>query len=108
MTEFIEFQLNTDQRAKEREFFEQLLKEKEEKLATAKLLEEQKRIKEEQEEIIRLRKMAEYKAQPVKKYKEVIIQPSNKITEPVSPNFQYKKHDRKGSISCDENKENAN
>lgn len=107
MTEISEFQLNTDARAREREYFEQQLKEKEERLARAKQLEEQIRLQKEQEEVLRIRKMTEYKAQPIKKYKEVVIQPSGKITEPVSPNFSTKKKDQKGRDSYEENKENS-
>lgn len=107
LTEISEFQLNTDARAREREYFEQQLKDKEERLARAKQLEEQIRLQKEQEEVLRIRKMAEYKAQPIKKYKEVVIQPSGKITEPVSPNFSTKRKDQKVRDSYEEDKENS-
>lgn len=99
LTEIDDFQLNTDLRAKEREYFQQQLKEKEERVALAKQLEEEMRIQKEQEEIVGLRKMAAFKAQPIKKYKEVHIQPSGKVTEPISPKFHNKRNE--------ENKENS-
>lgn len=52
----------------------------------------------EQEEIAQLRKQAEHKAQPIKHFKELVIQKSNKLTVPVSPNF--------ASSELQKNKEN--
>lgn len=106
LTEISEFKLNTDQRAKEREDFDLHLKEKEKYLAMAKEMHEKKKLQEEEEERIRIRKAAEIKAQPIKKYKEVKIVPSGKITEPISPNFQSKRIAKKQNCSG-ENKENS-
>ncbi|KAJ8969437.1 hypothetical protein NQ317_008628, partial [Molorchus minor] len=96
LIEITEFQLNTEMRAKEREEFEQLKKEKEERIT-----EEEIMLQIEDEEIARLRKQTEYKAQPIKKYKEVKIQPSGLVTEPKSPKFHTNKYRNK------ENKENS-
>lgn len=101
-----EFKLNTGQRAAERKVFEQILKEKEEILSSEKQRREQIRLLQEQEDINKFRKMAEVKAQPIRKYKEVIIQPSGKVTEPVSPKF-YKKHSKPNSFDK-ENKDSNN
>lgn len=85
--EAIDFELNTERWAKKRMELDQLRKEKEEKIALAKQLEEELRLQKEEEEIARIRKEAEHKAQPIKKYKEIKIQPSGKVTEPHSPKF---------------------
>ncbi|XP_018576974.1 targeting protein for Xklp2 homolog [Anoplophora glabripennis] len=87
LIEISEFQLNTERRVKEREEFEQSKKEKEERLALIQQREEEIRLQREKEEIDRLRKDLEYKAKPIKKYKEIIIQPSGKVTKPISPTF---------------------
>ncbi|KAJ8959286.1 hypothetical protein NQ318_021971 [Aromia moschata] len=94
LIEISEFQLNTELRAKEREEFEQFKKEKEERIAQVKQTEEELRLQMEEEEVARLRKRTEYKAQPVKKYKELKIEPSGKVTVPISPKFHVNKHRR--------------
>ena len=62
LIEITEFQLNTEMKARKREEFDNL-KEK-----RRKELEEQMMLQREEEEIARIRKEAEYKAQPIKKY----------------------------------------
>ncbi|XP_060521882.1 targeting protein for Xklp2 homolog [Cylas formicarius] len=86
------FFLNTEQRALERGEFQRELLEKEERLAAARRLAEERRLEAEREEIEKLRRAAEIKAQPVKKYKPIQIKPANKVTEPVSPNFHWKRN----------------
>lgn len=49
--------------------------------------EEEERLRREQEEIARIRKEAEHKAQPIRHFKEVITQPAKKCTVPISPKF---------------------
>lgn len=103
-TEISSFTLNTELRAKERELFEEEQKEREQNILRIKETMEQRRLAKEKEEYLRNRKAAEVKAHPIKKYKPVVIKPSGKVTEPVSPNFQSKKkHD-----NSDANKENSN
>ncbi|CAH1179910.1 unnamed protein product [Phaedon cochleariae] len=104
LTEIQKFNLNTEIRAKNREVFDHIVKEKEDQLAMHKMMEEMRRIQAEEEERARLRKMTLYKAQPVKKYKEITIQPSGKVTEPVSPTFLTDKFHPKSHH--DNNKEN--
>lgn len=87
--------MHLDLRAEKREAFQKHLKERDAEQALEKQLEEMRLKEKEQEEIKKLRKMSEYKAQPVKKYKEVIIQPSGMVTIPVSPNFQLCRKERK-------------
>lgn len=77
--------MNTEIWAKQREKIDELRREKEDKIALAKQLEEELRLQKEEEEVAKLRKESVYKAQPIKKYKELKIQPSGKITEPKSP-----------------------
>lgn len=87
LVEATDFHLNTDKRAFEREQFEKHLREKEEQLEQFKKEQEIKRQLEEMLERQRLRKEAEHVAQPIRKYKEVEIKPSNKVTKPISPKF---------------------
>lgn len=87
LTEIKPFDLNTELRSSDREEFARAKKEREERLEYLRKLDEEEMKRREQEEITNLRKQAEYKANPVRKYKEVKVQPSNKITVPISPNF---------------------
>ncbi|XP_030756414.1 targeting protein for Xklp2 homolog [Sitophilus oryzae] len=91
VTEVVPFQFISDMRAPQREEFEIRKAEREDRLAYFKQLDQEQRLKLEQEERARARKEAEFKAQPVRKYKKVIIEPSNKVTEPISPKFHSKK-----------------
>ncbi|CAH0545697.1 unnamed protein product [Brassicogethes aeneus] len=86
-----EFHLYSEIRAKEREEFDRKSKEKEQQTEIIRQQNEERRRKIEEEERVKLRKQTEYKAQPVKKYKPVLIQPSKKVTEPLSPNFMSNK-----------------
>ncbi|KAF2898343.1 hypothetical protein ILUMI_07827 [Ignelater luminosus] len=89
-TEFSEFTLSTERRAKEREMFEQKKKEKEEELARIlKEKEEEMQLKE-KEELKKLRILTEYKAQPIRRYREVKPVASKPLTTPISPKFSSK------------------
>lgn len=44
----------------------------------------------EQEEIARIRKEAEHKAQPIRQFKGVVLPELKKCTVPISPNFASK------------------
>lgn len=77
----------SDLRYQEREEYERERMLNEEKKEYLKKVEEERRLREEQEEVARLRKKLEYKANPVKKYKEIKILPSGKVTQPISPKF---------------------
>jgi targeting protein for Xklp2 len=81
------FQFATDQRLEARHKFDQQLKEKEEQAAALKRQQEEALRRYQEEEVARLRREMEHKAQPIKKYKEVVIKSANKVTEPVSPKF---------------------
>jgi targeting protein for Xklp2 len=81
------FQFATDQRLEARHKFDQQLKEKEEQAAELKRQQEEALRRYQEEEVARLRREMEHKAQPIKKYKEVVIKSANKVTEPVSPKF---------------------
>uniref|UniRef100_H2ZMY8 TPX2 C-terminal domain-containing protein n=1 Tax=Ciona savignyi TaxID=51511 RepID=H2ZMY8_CIOSA len=82
------FNLHSDERAKERQIFEEkLAQEREEK---KRLIEEETKRKEiaEKEEIARLRRSMEHKATEVKHYTRVKVTHSEKkLTEPCSPQF---------------------
>nr|XP_039272957.1 targeting protein for Xklp2-like [Styela clava] len=92
---FQEFALHTDRRALQREEFDEFLKHKEaESQARNEMLKmENERI--EQERYERERKEAEHRANPVRKYKPVLMRQSEKeLTQPQSPQFSdrfYKK-----------------
>ncbi|KAJ8922403.1 hypothetical protein NQ315_004348 [Exocentrus adspersus] len=92
LTEIDEFELNTEKRAAEREIFEQYKKEKEERFALLKEFHEKVKLKLEEDELAKLRKATECKAQPIRKYKQLQIQPSGKVTVPKSPNFQKRRN----------------
>lgn len=103
LTEIQEFILSTDLRAKERRAFEVELQARYEKVEMLKQMDQERRFREEQEEYRRFRKLAEVKAQPIKKYKEVQVQPSGKVTEPISPKFHSLSKKRDGSSSKENN-----
>ncbi|XP_019870269.1 targeting protein for Xklp2 homolog isoform X2 [Aethina tumida] len=91
LTEIAEFHLSCEQRMQERKQFDLEQKEREDKLRAIKEEEEKaKKIKEEEEREM-FRKQTEIKAQPIRKYKPIVIQPSNKVTVPVSPEFMSRK-----------------
>lgn len=91
MTEISNFELHSDRRAREREAFELEKKRKEADLESMKRQLEERRRLEEEEEVRRLRNEAVHKAQPVRSYKGIKIQPSDKpLTKPRSPQFSTK------------------
>ncbi|KAB0795097.1 hypothetical protein PPYR_11936 [Photinus pyralis] len=96
--EVAEFRLNTDLRAKEREAFQSKLKEKEHLLHEYIKRKEEENHQKEAEEVRRLRKQTEYRAQPIRKYKEVAEVEHKKLTIPVSPKFN-RNHSNKENLS---------
>lgn len=107
LTEVQEFTLNTDLRARERHIFDQELKAKEEHLEQLKRIAEERRLQEEKEEVLKLRKTAEVKAHPIRKYKEMVIVRSGKVTVPVSPKFHKNSNGTQDSDQLEDNKENS-
>ncbi|XP_050707906.1 targeting protein for Xklp2-like [Eriocheir sinensis] len=88
LTEISNVPLNTEIRASERSEYENQQKAMEEERMAAKKMEEERRAAEELAEVARLRQEAVHKAQPVPKYKPMVIQPSlQPPTVPQSPNF---------------------
>lgn len=89
IAEVKEFQLQTEVRASERQKLKEIndIKEHEKELALQRMKAFQE--EEERKEIMRLRKEAVHKANPIRHYKPVKIMPSSKPpTEPVSPKFK--------------------
>ncbi|XP_066254247.1 targeting protein for Xklp2 homolog isoform X2 [Euwallacea similis] len=91
LTEVQPFQLEGELRYQQRMEFESQLKLRREIQATIKNSMEEEQEKREKEEILKLRKQAEYKAQPIRKFKELKIQPTGKVTVPMSPKFHSRK-----------------
>ncbi|XP_066152162.1 targeting protein for Xklp2-like isoform X2 [Euwallacea fornicatus] len=91
LTEVQPFQLEGELRYQQRMEFESKLKLRREIQATIKNSIEEEQEKREKEEILKLRKRAEYKAQPIRKFKELKIQPTGKVTVPISPKFHSRK-----------------
>ena len=86
LTEVSEFSLNTNRRAERREEIETFKKEREQVDEELRKQREAEREKEEKEAIALLRKQLVHKAQPIHKYKTVVVKPSDKpLTEPASP-----------------------
>ena len=78
--------LNTEMRAEERKHFDMQMKEREEELEMLRALQEKENAERESEEAMRIRKMAEFKAQPVLKAMPFEPKKSDKpLTEPISP-----------------------
>ncbi|KAL3265959.1 hypothetical protein HHI36_010146 [Cryptolaemus montrouzieri] len=94
LTEIQPFQLHSEMRAKEREYFEMKKKEQLEKAAELLREEEEERIRREAEEVKKLRKQIDFKANPIRNFKEIIIKPSNKLTLPISPVFRSGKSNK--------------
>ncbi|KAH1003870.1 hypothetical protein HUJ04_003715 [Dendroctonus ponderosae] len=90
-TEPVPFHLESEQRRQERERFEMQKRLKEEHIARLRRKQEEKELLMQQEEALRLRKETEYKAQPIKSFKPLVIKPSGKVTVPVSPKT-HKRH----------------
>lgn len=83
-----EFALNTDVRAVQREGFEMHKKAKEAEIEALKRQKEERQEEEEKVAIAKLRKEMVHKPNPVKRYKGVDIQHSDKpLTLAVSPKF---------------------
>ncbi|XP_050293183.1 targeting protein for Xklp2-like [Anthonomus grandis grandis] len=102
LTEVKPFNLESEMRAIERLEFQRKLEIKEEQTEYLKRIREEEIQRQEEEERRRIRRECEQiKAQPVRKFKPIHIQPSGKVTEPISPNFCYKK------LQHRENKENV-
>ncbi|KAK2717331.1 targeting protein for Xklp2-like [Artemia franciscana] len=90
-TEFVVFNLHSDTRAKQREEFDEFVKQKEAELEAQRRQAEIRRREEEQEEIARLRKQMVTKANPVPNYKPFKLNKSDKpLTIGQSPNFKIK------------------
>jgi len=89
LSEISNFKLHSDRRAEEREAFDLKVKQKEADLEGAKREQEERKKRDELEEITRLRKAAVHKAQPIRSYKPIEVKPSEKpLTNPSSPHFQ--------------------
>ena len=91
-TQFEEFAMNCDKRAKEREVYEMHKEQREQEEEEAR--KELERIKEQEEKIYirELRKQLVHKPNPIRKYRAVEIKHSDKeLTDPRSPEWQSKK-----------------
>ena len=94
------FQLHSDKRAEEREEYEMRRKNKEAELDAARRLLEERRRHDEELEVQRMRKEAVHKAQPVRHYKPINIQPTDKpVTLPMSPNFTYVERSKRKDLT---------
>ncbi|KAF5291146.1 hypothetical protein FQA39_LY14388 [Lamprigera yunnana] len=69
--EVLEFTLHTEHRAKARDIFEQKLRKQEEETEKYRKLTDDEKLQQDREEIAKLRKEAELKAHPIRKYKAV-------------------------------------
>ena len=95
LTEVNEFALNTNHRAERREELEVSKKEREQIDEELRREREAQREREEQEAIALLRKQLVHKAQPIHKYKNVKVKPSEKpLTEAHSPAWSEMKRRR--------------
>lgn len=81
--------LHSDRRAAEREQFDMKLKQREAEIDGLKRERAERKAREEEEEIARMRKAAVPKANPIRNYKFVDVKPSDRpLTQPESPNLQ--------------------
>jgi len=95
LTEINDFNLNVDQRPTQREAFDQHIKAKEAELEGLKRQREERTGRERQEEVARMRQQAVHQAQGIKKYKSVIVKPSDKpLTDAHSPHFSQRLRNR--------------
>ncbi|KAK0051443.1 targeting protein for Xklp2 isoform X3 [Biomphalaria pfeifferi] len=95
LTEISEFDLNTEQRAAQREVFDQRTKAHEAYLEAVKRQKEEEREREEKAAVARMRQEAVHKATGIKKYKAVVLKPSDKpLTEAKSPKFSQRLRSR--------------
>ncbi|KAH9503508.1 Protein tpx2 [Bulinus truncatus] len=91
LTEISEFELNTENRAAQREEFDQRTKAHEAYLEALKRQKEEEKDREEKAAVARLRQEAVHKATSIKKYKGVVVKPSDKpLTEAKSPKFSQR------------------
>ena len=75
-------------------------KNKEAELDAARRQHEERRQYEEELEVQRLRREAVHKAQPVRHYMPIDIQPCNKpVTQPMSPKFSYVERSKRKAIT---------
>ncbi|XP_052060754.1 targeting protein for Xklp2 homolog isoform X2 [Mytilus californianus] len=89
LTDISEFSLNTEKRAYDREGFEMHKKSKEAEIEAVKRRIEKEKEEEEQMAIAKLRAEMVHKSNPVKKYTNVEVQPSDKpVTYAMSPKFE--------------------
>lgn len=98
LTDISDFQLNTERRAECREEFEKRRHDME--MARLEEMERKRRLEEEEEnqEVARLRQQAVHKAQPIHRFKNVIVQPSDKpLTMAESPKFSDRRRSQKNS-----------
>ncbi|XP_046842645.1 targeting protein for Xklp2-like isoform X2 [Xenia sp. Carnegie-2017] len=95
LTEVSEFTLNTNSRAERHEELEMNKKEREQIDEELRRERDAQREKEEQEALVKLRQQLVHKAQPIHKYKNVKIKPSDKpLTEAQSPVWSEMKRRR--------------
>jgi len=88
LSEVSNFILHSDRRAEERKAFDLKVKQKEAEIVGAKRELEERKKREEIEEISKLRKESVHKAQPVRNFKPMEVKPSEKdLTFPCSPKF---------------------
>jgi len=93
LSEISNFTLHSDRRAEEREAFDMKVKQKEADMEGAKRELEERRKREDQEEVTKMRKAQIHKAQPIRNYKPIEVKPSEKpLTFPASPNFHAGKN----------------
>lgn len=89
LTDISEFSLNTEKRAYVREDFEMHKKGKEAEIEAVKRRIEREKEDEEQKAIAKLRAEMVHKSNPIKKFKNVEVHPSEKpITHAISPKFE--------------------
>lgn len=94
------FQLHSDRRAEEREEYDMKRKNKEAELDAARRQLEERQKYEQDLEVQRLRKENVHKAQPVRHYQPVEIQPCDKpVTLPISPKFSYVERNKRIALS---------
>ena len=84
----VDFQLHTIQRRKSRDLFKQKMMEKEREMHMMELVQEEERRRQDEEEVKRLRNELNFKAGPIKKYKNtcnIAINENRQLTVPVAP-----------------------
>nr|XP_045585406.1 targeting protein for Xklp2-like isoform X2 [Procambarus clarkii] len=104
LTDISTFALNTEVRAIDRNEYELHRKRKEDEILAAKREQEERQAAEELAEVARVRREAVHKANPVRKYKPVVIDHSQNVpTVPISPNFatesRLRGRSRPGSVN---------